>query len=80
MRQDRRTNTPEAPSATPGFDVQMKDDKWHVFYTFTGAWGKQGYETYREAAAECVKLHTEKQKAAVANIQTFHVTRNGNPA
>jgi hypothetical protein len=80
MRQDRRTNTPEAPSKTPGFDVQMKDDKWHVYYVFTGAWGKQGYETYRQAEDECVKLHEQKQADAAKAVQYFHTNHNGNPA
>jgi hypothetical protein len=79
MRQQYKTNVPEQ-SVTGQFQVQMKNDKWHVFDGKTGGWSKNPHETYKAADIEAAELHAARQAESVAAIQQFHLSRNGNPA
>jgi hypothetical protein len=79
MRQDRRTNVPEADESHGQYSVQMRNDKWSVFDLRTGGW-TGSFETYREADTKAADLHAARQAEAARNVNHFYLTRNGNPA
>jgi hypothetical protein len=79
MRQDRRTNVPEADESHGQFSVQMRNDKWSVFDARTGGW-TGSFETYREADSKAADLHAARQREAAANVTQFYTTLRGNPA
>lgn len=79
MRQDQRTNVPEANEKHGQFQVQMKGDQWSVFDLRTSGWSK-GFDTYKLADQHAAELHAQRQAEAARNVAHFYTNRNGNPA